>query len=266
MQIATHYQILARKKANQINKIKQTIFVLDTQTGQYAKNTTAKSMELQNTRKAIKTAGIILRELQKSETRGDHRRTEQIKQILEKMRAKENPFKIWNAFAALNIQFAEEKPLLQLIEKNAKGKVLDFCSGLGGYVKEKKGETQVTAIDATREMLERNPASKRILCDVNQIAKGKRLPFEDGEFDSIVGMYAMNYMENPTATLHELARIIKPNGKIMLAGSPTSGVPELVKRTFSSDKYRETLASLGFEIQQIKFSNSNLQVLIATKR
>ena len=40
------------------------------------------------------------------------------------------------------------------------------------------------------------------------------LPFEDGQFDALTFTYLLRYVEDPAATLRELARVVKPGGTI----------------------------------------------------
>ena len=41
-----------------------------------------------------------------------------------------------------------------------------------------------------------------------------QLPFEDGSFDGLTFTYLLRYVEEPAATLRELARVVKPGGTI----------------------------------------------------
>ena len=40
------------------------------------------------------------------------------------------------------------------------------------------------------------------------------LPFEDGQFDALTFTYLLRYVDDPQATLRELARVVKPGGTI----------------------------------------------------
>jgi demethylmenaquinone methyltransferase/2-methoxy-6-polyprenyl-1,4-benzoquinol methylase len=42
----------------------------------------------------------------------------------------------------------------------------------------------------------------------------RALPFEDGLFDALTFTYLLRYVEDPQATLRELARVVKPGGTI----------------------------------------------------
>jgi demethylmenaquinone methyltransferase/2-methoxy-6-polyprenyl-1,4-benzoquinol methylase len=40
------------------------------------------------------------------------------------------------------------------------------------------------------------------------------LPFEDGQFDALTFTYLLRYVDDPPATLRELARVVRPGGAI----------------------------------------------------
>ena len=49
-----------------------------------------------------------------------------------------------------------------------------------------------------------------------QLVRGEAesLPFADGEFDHLTFTYLLRYVDDPAATLRELARVVKPGGRI----------------------------------------------------
>ena len=42
----------------------------------------------------------------------------------------------------------------------------------------------------------------------------RALPFADGEFDALTFTYLLRYVDDPAATLRELARVVRPGGTI----------------------------------------------------
>jgi len=44
--------------------------------------------------------------------------------------------------------------------------------------------------------------------------QAERLPFADGEFDHLTFTYLLRYVDDPAATLRELARVVAPGGRI----------------------------------------------------
>jgi demethylmenaquinone methyltransferase/2-methoxy-6-polyprenyl-1,4-benzoquinol methylase len=55
-----------------------------------------------------------------------------------------------------------------------------------------------------------------------QQGDARSLPFEDGQFDALTFTYLLRYVEDPAATLRELARVVKPGGRV---SSLEFGVP-----------------------------------------
>jgi demethylmenaquinone methyltransferase/2-methoxy-6-polyprenyl-1,4-benzoquinol methylase len=58
-------------------------------------------------------------------------------------------------------------------------------------------------------------------------ASADALPFADGEFDALTFTYLLRYVDDPGATLRELARVVKPGGSI---GGLEFGVPRRAAR------------------------------------
>jgi demethylmenaquinone methyltransferase/2-methoxy-6-polyprenyl-1,4-benzoquinol methylase len=44
--------------------------------------------------------------------------------------------------------------------------------------------------------------------------EAERLPFEDGEFDHLTFTYLLRYVEDPGSTMGELARVVRPGGRV----------------------------------------------------
>jgi demethylmenaquinone methyltransferase/2-methoxy-6-polyprenyl-1,4-benzoquinol methylase len=53
--------------------------------------------------------------------------------------------------------------------------------------------------------------------------EAEHLPFADGSFDALTFTYLLRYVDDPRATLTELARVVKPGGRI---GMVEFGVPD----------------------------------------
>ena len=48
------------------------------------------------------------------------------------------------------------------------------------------------------------------------VAPVERLPFDDAEFDAVVGGYLLNHLPRPEAAVAELARLLRPGGRLAL--------------------------------------------------
>src|SRR2546430_12286449 len=51
-----------------------------------------------------------------------------------------------------------------------------------------------------------------------QVVQGEaeQLPFADGEFDALTFTYLLRYVDDPAATMRELARVVRPGGRIAM--------------------------------------------------
>jgi demethylmenaquinone methyltransferase/2-methoxy-6-polyprenyl-1,4-benzoquinol methylase len=52
--------------------------------------------------------------------------------------------------------------------------------------------------------------------------EAEHLPFPDGAFDALTFTYLLRYVDDPAATMRELARVVRPGGRI---GMVEFGVP-----------------------------------------
>ncbi|MCX7780795.1 MAG: class I SAM-dependent methyltransferase [Negativicutes bacterium] len=99
-------------------------------------------------------------------------------------------------------------------------KILDVGCGTGIYTCEllKQGAT-VTGIDISPEMLDIarwKTAGYGERVSLIQ-ADAAALPFADNEFDMVVSITAMEFFQNPCACLHEMHRVLRPGGHMVVA-------------------------------------------------
>jgi demethylmenaquinone methyltransferase/2-methoxy-6-polyprenyl-1,4-benzoquinol methylase len=101
--------------------------------------------------------------------------------------------------------------------------VLDVATGTGLVAAELlRRRFRVTGVDQSAEMLA--IANRRFHGRVELIeASAESLPFTDSSFDHLTFTYLLRYVDDPGATLSELARIVRPGG---LVASLEFGVPE----------------------------------------
>ncbi|HEY3185134.1 MAG TPA: class I SAM-dependent methyltransferase [Gaiellaceae bacterium] len=94
--------------------------------------------------------------------------------------------------------------------------VLDVATGTGAVALElvrQKG-CDVVGLDQSAEMLAE--ARRRVDGRIRLVeGRADALPFEDGAFDALTFTYLLRYVDDPPATLRELARVVKPGGTIV---------------------------------------------------
>jgi demethylmenaquinone methyltransferase/2-methoxy-6-polyprenyl-1,4-benzoquinol methylase len=107
------------------------------------------------------------------------------------------------------------------------GDVLDVATGTGLVATEllRRG-FRVTGLDQSPGMLA--VARRRFGDRVPLVeASAEALPFEDGSFDHLTFTYLLRYVDDPGATLVELARVVRPGGVL---ASLEFGVPGSLAR------------------------------------
>ncbi len=99
--------------------------------------------------------------------------------------------------------------------------VLDVACGPGLVACEfAKIAGQVTGIDITEKMIEqakmrqRNKGLNNISWDVGTACP---LPYESDSFSIVVSRYSFHHFLNPQAVLHEMIRVCKPDGIVLIA-------------------------------------------------
>ncbi|EGJ50822.1 class I SAM-dependent methyltransferase [Desulfocurvibacter africanus] len=92
-------------------------------------------------------------------------------------------------------------------------RVLDVAAGTGQISRllEKQG-LRVVSLDQSLAMLTR--ARARGAAAV--AARAEALPFPDAAFDGLTAGYLLRYLEDPLAGLRELARVVRPGGRVAL--------------------------------------------------
>ena len=108
--------------------------------------------------------------------------------------------------------------------------VLDVATGTGMVARElvRRYRCSVVGLDQSAEMLigaRRRLAREPGLAQRIDLVRGEaeRLGFADAEFDHLTFTYLLRYVDDPGATLTELARVVRPGGRI---ASLEFGLPE----------------------------------------
>ena len=100
-------------------------------------------------------------------------------------------------------------------------RVLDVATGTGlvAFALARRG-AEVVGLDQSDHMLagakrhlDQQPESVRDRITFTQ-GEAESLPFDDGEFDALTFTYLLRYVDDRAATMRELARVIKPGGRI----------------------------------------------------
>ena len=99
-------------------------------------------------------------------------------------------------------------------------KVLDVASGTAGVALQlaARSEADVVGVDLTIGMLaqgHKNVEAAGMAPRVHLVVgRAEQLPFPDRSFDALTFTYLLRYVDDPQATLSELARVVKPGGAV----------------------------------------------------
>ena len=139
--------------------------------------------------------------------------------------------------------------LVSRLEVGPDARVLDVATGTGAVALElvRQHGCSVVGIDRSPEMLAvaRSRVAARGLGAKIELHEGRAeaLPFPDGSFDGLTVTYLLRYVDDPAATLSELARVVRPGGTMALLDF---GVPQArVARALWEIYVRIVLPSAG---------------------
>jgi demethylmenaquinone methyltransferase / 2-methoxy-6-polyprenyl-1,4-benzoquinol methylase len=122
--------------------------------------------------------------------------------------------------------------LVSRLEVGPDARVLDVATGTGAVALElvRQHGCSVVGIDRSPEMLAvaRRRVADRGLGASIELHEGRaeKLPFADGSFDGLTVTYLLRYVDDPAATIGELARVLRPGGTMAMLdfGVPQSRV------------------------------------------
>jgi demethylmenaquinone methyltransferase/2-methoxy-6-polyprenyl-1,4-benzoquinol methylase len=113
------------------------------------------------------------------------------------------------------------RAMVDAIAAEPSERVLDVATGTGMVAAAlvKRYGCEVVGIDQSAQML--SGAQARLASDTRLAARlslvrgeAERLPFAAGEFDHLTFTYLLRYVDDPAATMAELARVVKPGGRM----------------------------------------------------
>jgi demethylmenaquinone methyltransferase/2-methoxy-6-polyprenyl-1,4-benzoquinol methylase len=118
------------------------------------------------------------------------------------------------------------RALVSAVAPQAGQRVLDVATGTGMVAAEllARADCSVVGIDQSPQML--SAARARFDSQPSRVelieGQAEALPFADESFDALTVTYLLRYVDDPQATMRELARVVRPGGRV---GSLEFGVP-----------------------------------------
>ena len=149
--------------------------------------------------------------------------------------------------------------------------VLDVAAGTGLVSRELEARRRVRVVsfDASEPMLRAGlPANEAAALDdriTPVLGRAEALPFADGTFDALTFTYLVRYVDDPAATMRELARVVRAGGAIASLEFHVPPQPALragwyaytrgvlpVLGSFVSPQWRHTGSFLGPSISRLE--------------
>jgi demethylmenaquinone methyltransferase/2-methoxy-6-polyprenyl-1,4-benzoquinol methylase len=140
----------------------------------------------------------------------------------------------WSRLLSLGQDPRWRRFLVSRVDVGPEGEVLDVATGTAAVAIELARSTgcRVVGLDQSPEMLAagRTRVEAAGLADRIGLIAGSadELPFEDESFDALTFTYLLRYVDDPGATLRELARVIRPGGTM---AALEFGLPRGIWRT-----------------------------------
>ena len=113
------------------------------------------------------------------------------------------------------------RAMVAAVDAGPTERVLDVATGTGLVARElvRRYGCSVVGLDQSTEMLagaRRRLAREPALAKRIELVRGEaeRLGFAEAEFDHLTFTYLLRYVDDPGATLAELARVVRPGGRI----------------------------------------------------
>ncbi len=167
------------------------------------------------------------------------RRSARKRQALELFRGLPRHYDVLSAALSFGQDPRWRRALVRAVAPAQNARVLDVATGTGMVAAEliARSGCSVVGVDQSAEML----AAARARFDASENQRFRRsehapgggrvqliegqaevLPFADGSFDALTFTYLLRYVDDPRATVHELARVVRPGGRV---ASLEFGVP-----------------------------------------
>jgi SAM-dependent methyltransferase len=144
-------------------------------------------------------------------------------------------------------------PLARALELIPAPLVLDVATGTGrlprALLRQPAFDGRVIGLDLSRRML--REAVRRTAQFADRLTymwqDARRLPFDDGAFDAVTFLEALEFTPNPREALAELVRVLRPGGVLLVTNRVGRDAKLLPGRAFSRDAFERLLREFPLE-------------------
>lgn len=141
--------------------------------------------------------------------------------------------------------------LADRLDAGTGAKLLDTGAGLGGpaaWLRSRTGADTFTAEPMSAAVR----AARRLFPTPGVVAWSDRLPFRGGSFDAAVALAVLSTVEDKTAFLEEVGRVLRPGGRLGVLDYVSTGKPitdpPAANEFVTADELDGLVASSGFVI------------------
>jgi demethylmenaquinone methyltransferase / 2-methoxy-6-polyprenyl-1,4-benzoquinol methylase len=109
------------------------------------------------------------------------------------------------------------RALVAAIDARPTDRVLDVATGTGLVAEalHRRYGCKVVGLDQSADMLRVARMRSGVFEELVE-GRAERLPFPDATFDHLSFTYLLRYVDDPAATMRELARVVKPGGRVAM--------------------------------------------------
>ena len=161
-------------------------------------------------------------------------------------------------FDAGNEQWFLGLPLARALDLIPAPLVLDVATGTGrlprALLRQPAFEGRVIGLDLSRRML--REAVRRTAQFADRLTyiwqDARNLPFNDGTFDAVACLEALEFTPDPWQVLTELVRVLRPGGVLLVTNRIGRDAKLLPGRTFPRDEFERMLHELPLEEVRVR--------------
>lgn len=163
------------------------------------------------------------------------------------------------------------EPLAQRLGDRVDIRVLDVATGTGrlplALFQQSSFHGVVVGLDASRGMLDQAAVKLGDYADRTALIHhdATHLPFQDAYFEAVTCLEALEFLPDADATLHEIIRVLKPGGTLLVTNRVGTDRLYFPGRTQSTAVFLEQLALLGLTDLQVQPWMTYYDLLWATK-
>ncbi|MDD3417882.1 MAG: class I SAM-dependent methyltransferase [Lachnospiraceae bacterium] len=167
------------------------------------------------------------------------------------------------------------EPLLEELEKDAEGKLLDVGCGTGNILcKLVNGKRQLFGIDLSENMVEESKKRMEGNADI-KVADAEHIPYKDNFFDTLICNASFHHYPHPEEVLKEMKRVLKSGGKLLIgegyAIQPFRALLNLSFhfsdsgdfKSYGKHEFIRMLENNGFHAAEVKKTSSRTILYIA---